>query len=1525
MPPGVASVVVQVVTGDADSKLKHLGDTAIAQAKAMEAAYAKSGAVMSASFEESSSAIDVALISNKKYQESLVEMERAKLQLWNTTLKTAADTEAAEKRVTAAMREQKVAADEYVKSMSAMSAARKAAADKAVADSERELEAAKRAARIIPAQRGAYDKAVGNTIVAKTGATREADEQIAAQKKLEDAAGRQAAALQGVQRFGGKALLGVGVAATVAGVEFTKMGLDFESAQKKYEAFSGQGERAGKALTATFQGTAGQFKQSGQELEGAYAGVAQQVDITQGHVLNAAESLKFMTSVSNLTTASGEKLGNITKDLASVMQVYKVKLGDTAKTSNEMFNATRQVSTSVDSMTSLVTKLHARLGDIGGGLSSVLGLMTEASSFGLTGGRGVLIFNQALERLTSDSKKTTEVLEALGVHLHNTHGEFVGLPSVVDQLHGSFKNLTQGEREWATQQLFGKGATGEFTEIIRNGKKGLEDFTDRNKKAGEVQRAAKKETESFTGQLEVMWAAIQTAGGAFGQSLIPGLKTAAGVLKDSADWLTKNSWAAKALAEVIGLILGAAISVFVYDKVVLFGKGIQRMIEGLALLGKSFGVTASEATASAGVTTGAKAEEAAAVGTSDAAIVTANETAAGSFVSIGGVAVAAAATTTGAAATTATGVAASDAAIVGANVTAGLSFGALAASALKGLGLIVAGFVTAEAAAHVFGSVLEGITGERQPQSLKELIGGEQPGEKGIAEADKHATGKGNPQFLGEGKLGSSNQYKFVSEVAKKYGVSPHTLWGIYGTETSYGSNITTSSTGAKGSFQFEPGTAKTYGYPETNKPNATQRMEQAVAAARLIAAETRKYHSEGAAVEAYYAGHPGTSEGADYRKKVEAAGGAHFGAAEKKEAENNPGNKKLQELLNEAEHGKPKKGKAGSAYVDPFANAKGLKQGREDMGIDYTMQVGSAIDAIGAGIVKQLHPWGGSAGSQPYLEYELTEGSHKGQDVYLAEQINAKVKEGQRIKKGQEIATYAASGTGLETGFGYKGTGRTLAQATTGFTDKSGNDPTTASKEFASFLKSVAKGGSATFTLAAAAQEAAKALESIEKQGLTLFRKYEDAIQNGTVKSLEKLTGVTEKDPKGAHSVQAKELTQTEAALKMAGLGGLASKLATVHREALEALNTQIETQGKEKEAERFKEEAKQGQDELSTANTVAEKTLSIRQDESTKASNAIQAAAQKLGDASTVLRSESDKAIQALQDAAQEMSDQFSGRSTAVKDASQVKVDELNERGKYGLDAQAQREQVALDQMKQQYDAQIAAAKIALDGVKTQEDGNVSLKSLNVATITARENAAEAAQQARVDGLRIAVDQLDLKMLTKGGQVQLHADERTSQDIYKQMLAALKGESKKDQDALAATTKKAESFGEVQVQSEAYLLGYVERQGKSELQSAEAVLAEIEANAGQAIAEAQKQLTEAEDASKRAVAEGQTGVEKLSGEAEVKESEAEGKIKETEAESSTQYAGSGLVVNFTNIPLNDAAAIQSEMGFLMRTKLPA
>lgn len=94
-----------------------------------------------------------------------------------------------------------------------------------------------------------------------------------------------------------------------------------------------------------------------------------------------------------------------------------------------------------------------------------------------------------------------------------------------------------------------------------------------------------------------------------------------------------------------------------------------------------------------------------------------------------------------------------------------------------------------------------------------------------------------------------------VKAAADRHKVPLVVLWGVYGIETNFGTNVKTSSAGAMGHFQFTPDTAKAYNYPLTNHPTEKQFEAQADGAARYLADLKKQKGSWDAAIHGYSAG----------------------------------------------------------------------------------------------------------------------------------------------------------------------------------------------------------------------------------------------------------------------------------------------------------------------------------------------------------------------------------------------------------------------------------------------------------------------------------------------------------------------------------------------------------------------------------------------------------------------------------------------------------------------------------------------
>jgi hypothetical protein len=98
------------------------------------------------------------------------------------------------------------------------------------------------------------------------------------------------------------------------------------------------------------------------------------------------------------------------------------------------------------------------------------------------------------------------------------------------------------------------------------------------------------------------------------------------------------------------------------------------------------------------------------------------------------------------------------------------------------------------------------------------------------------------------------------------------------------------------------------------------------------------------------------------------------------------------------------KKGHTASAYIDPFTSPS-WSPSRTDMGVDWIAAKPTPVVAIGNAVIlgSESHAsWPG----KHFIYYQLTDGSHAGDVVYVAEHLKKLLPAGTTVHAGQTIAT---------------------------------------------------------------------------------------------------------------------------------------------------------------------------------------------------------------------------------------------------------------------------------------------------------------------------------------------------------------------------------------------------------------------------------------------------------------------------------------------------------------------------------------
>lgn len=456
---------------------------------------------------------------------------------------------------------------------------------------------------------------------------------------------------------------GVGVIAAAA-----DMAIKVESAATAIAKAGGTGTDAGKKIEDAFRTIPGTVEYSARKIGEAFATVAGELKVVEGHALTAGEAMRVMKAALDLADASGNSLTESTEALGKVMMTFHLHTSQAAEAADVLFNASKVTGIGVNEFTTLVDKARGRLGALAPSLQETAGLMAELAKQGVAGRLTMGALGGAFGTLLSQSKSVTATLKELNVHVFDNRGRFVGLKSVIEQLHPVLARYDQASQLQITRTLFGEKANKQLLEVIHQGVPAFETSTRAVSRHGAAADAAAKEHQTLQGKLKATRADAENLAATLGERLIPVFQKVVGAISDSIKWFDKHRTAAKALEVVIATVLGAAMLDFAVVKVAKVVGGIKTMIAALASLMAKM--------------------------TATAAVVTAE-----------------------------------DGAIVAANEAAGASFVAFAATAVKQLAIVGAAIAGAVLAVKGLEGLLGKITGESQ--KVNELLGGNQPGESG--------------------------------------------------------------------------------------------------------------------------------------------------------------------------------------------------------------------------------------------------------------------------------------------------------------------------------------------------------------------------------------------------------------------------------------------------------------------------------------------------------------------------------------------------------------------------------------------------------------------------------------------------------------------------------------------------------------------------------------------------------------------------------------------------------------------------
>lgn len=303
-----------------------------------------------------------------------------------------------------------------------------------------------------------------------------------------------------------------------------KTGADFEGQMSRVGAIAGSSKSQLKAMSD-------QAVELGAKTSLSASEVAKGMEELAALGMNTNQIMKAMPGVISAAEASGADLATTATIMASSLNSFNLKASDSGHVADLLATAANDSAADVQYMGDALKYAGTPAHSLGVTLEDTSAAIEIMSNSGLEGSQAGTALRASFIRLANPTKKSQKQLDALGVSLTNSKGEFVGMPQLIGQFKNGLQDMSKEQKLAAVAQVVGTEAASGFLSLIDAGPQKVQKYSDSLKNSnGASKEAADKMKDNLKGALEQLGGAFESLGITIGTAFAPVLKGLAKVV-----------------------------------------------------------------------------------------------------------------------------------------------------------------------------------------------------------------------------------------------------------------------------------------------------------------------------------------------------------------------------------------------------------------------------------------------------------------------------------------------------------------------------------------------------------------------------------------------------------------------------------------------------------------------------------------------------------------------------------------------------------------------------------------------------------------------------------------------------------------------------------------------------------------------------------------------------------------------------------------------------------------------------------
>ena len=308
-------------------------------------------------------------------------------------------------------------------------------------------------------------------------------------------------------------LLGVGVTAlTVAA--------NFEQGMSNVQALTG-------ATGYEFEALSEQAKQLGSTtmFSATQASEAMAELASAGFTTN--EIMSAMPGLLDLAASGSVDLATAAGIASSTLRGFGLEANQTSHVSDVLAEAAARTNAGITDMGEAMKYIAPVASAMGISIEETAAAVGLLSNAGIQGGQSGTVLRGALSRLAKPSKEASDLMKELGFNAYDTNGKMLALNEIIGNLKKSTEKLTDEQKQNALVTMFGQESLSGMLALMQAGSEQLVDLTEGFKNCdGSAKKMADTMQNNLKGKVTAFKSALEGAGIAIGENLIPAMTNA---------------------------------------------------------------------------------------------------------------------------------------------------------------------------------------------------------------------------------------------------------------------------------------------------------------------------------------------------------------------------------------------------------------------------------------------------------------------------------------------------------------------------------------------------------------------------------------------------------------------------------------------------------------------------------------------------------------------------------------------------------------------------------------------------------------------------------------------------------------------------------------------------------------------------------------------------------------------------------------------------------------------------------------